>query len=217
MTSDLLGSGPSYSPSASRSRAGGLFSDGKMAVMDAAVARTTPRRRWGRLAAALAPAVAFLVVLGIATDRRIDPPRPGDQAPAFDAPLLVGDGSLALAELRGKPVLLNFWASWCVPCEDEAPLLRRAHRVYGNDVAFVGVNAKDARSDAIEFVERTRLDYAHVRDERSVIYDDYGLTGQPETFFIDDEGEIVEHVTGALTRARTYELLDVLVRRAASS
>ena len=161
----------------------------------------------------LVPAVAFIALLGVATARRGDPPGPGDAAPSFEAPALVGDGTLALSELRGRPVVLNFWASWCVPCEDEAPLLRRAWQQYRDEVAFVGIDIRDSRSEALAFVEKYDLGYPHVRDEALQIYDDYGLTGQPETFFIDHEGEIVEHVNGPLFADTLFPLLDVLVAR----
>jgi cytochrome c biogenesis protein CcmG, thiol:disulfide interchange protein DsbE len=166
--------------------------------------------RWVRLAVVLAVALAFLAMLSWAAVRTGGPPTPGDPAPAFEAPLLGAGGELALEELRGKPVVLNFWASWCAPCEDEAPMLRRAHERYGDQIAFLGVNIKDAESDALAFVERYRLGYPSVRDERQEIFRDYGLTGQPETFFVDESGTIVEHVNGPLTGSDTRSLLDAL-------
>ncbi|HEX2051903.1 MAG TPA: TlpA disulfide reductase family protein [Actinomycetota bacterium] len=166
-----------------------------------------------RVVAVVAVVVSFLALLAWAVTQSGDVPAPGDAAPGFRAPLLGGGGELGLEELRGKPVVLNFWASWCVPCEDEAPMLRRAHRRYGDRVAFVGVDVRDARSDALAFVERYGLTYPSVRDERQEIYRDYGLTGQPETFFIDADGTIVEHVNGPLTDAGLTSLLDALVRR----
>ena len=161
----------------------------------------------------LIPAIAFLALIGAAAVRRTNLPEPGGQAPGFTAPLLAGGGSLGLADLRGRPVMLNFWASWCVPCKDEAPLLRRAFRAYGDRVAFVGVDVKDSRSDAIDFARRTGLSYPHVRNEGGKIYAEYGLTGQPETFFIDADGAIVEHVNGPMDEGALTQLLDVLVTR----
>jgi cytochrome c biogenesis protein CcmG/thiol:disulfide interchange protein DsbE len=140
-------------------------------------------------------------------------PQVGDAAPDFEAPLLEGEGTLALADLEGKPVVLNFWASWCVPCKDEAPMLSRAAEIYGDRVEFVGVDVRDARSDALAFVEAEGLDYVHVRDEDETIYRDFGLTGQPETFFIDAEGVIVEHVNGPLPEDALDQLIETLVAR----
>jgi cytochrome c biogenesis protein CcmG/thiol:disulfide interchange protein DsbE len=169
-----------------------------------------PRRRWLRLVVVLVPASALIVLLGFGLRNAAGPPAPGDPAPAFRAPLLAGDGSLDLSELRGEPVVLNFWASWCEPCADEAPMLRRAHREYGDEIAFVGVDIRDDEGDALEFVAEHDLDFWHVRDEDLSIYDDYGLTGQPETFFLDSDGTIVEHVNGPLFEDDLVALLDDL-------
>jgi cytochrome c biogenesis protein CcmG/thiol:disulfide interchange protein DsbE len=111
--------------------------------------------------------------------------------------------------LLGRPILLNFWASWCGPCVDEAPMLRRAHERFGDQVEFVGIDVRDSRPDALEFVARHRLDYLHLRDEDLTIYDRYGLTGQPESFLIGADGTIVEHVAGPfLTDDDLFALLD---------
>jgi cytochrome c biogenesis protein CcmG/thiol:disulfide interchange protein DsbE len=166
-----------------------------------------------RLTLVVVPALALVGVLSIAVLKAGSLPVPGDAAPPFDAPLLAGDGTLALADLEGKPVVLNFWASWCVPCKDEAPMLSRAAESYRGRVHFVGVDIKDARSDALAFVETEGLDYAHVRDENETIYRDYGLTGQPETFFIDANGVIVEHVNGPLPEDALDQLIETLVAR----
>jgi cytochrome c biogenesis protein CcmG/thiol:disulfide interchange protein DsbE len=166
-----------------------------------------------RIALLLAPAIAFVGLLTIAVGRQSGPPQPGERAPAFEAPLLTGSGDFALGDVAGKPVLLNFWASWCAPCRDEARYLTRAHETYRGRVEFVGVDIKDARSDAVAFAERHGLEYTLVRDTGE-IYDAYGLTGQPETFLIDAEGTIVEHVAGPfLSEQDLFGLLDVLVAR----
>ncbi|HYI46599.1 MAG TPA: TlpA disulfide reductase family protein [Actinomycetota bacterium] len=161
----------------------------------------------------IVPAIAFVVLLGVAVINQEDPPKPGDRAPDFTAPLLGETGSLSLEELEGKPVVLNFWASWCAPCEDEAPMFKRANEKYGDEISFVGIDIRDARSDALAFVEDYELDYLHVRDEDLKIYDDYGLTGQPETFFLDENGVIVQHVNGPVFEDSLNELLDLLVAR----
>jgi cytochrome c biogenesis protein CcmG, thiol:disulfide interchange protein DsbE len=171
--------------------------------------RSRPARRWTRLAWTLVPAAVFLALLGFALDAAGGPLGPGDEAPGFSGPRL-GGGSLALDDLDGKPVVLNFWASWCLPCEDEAPMLRRADSALGDEVAFVGINIRDSEEDALAFVRRYRLDYPHVRDEDQSIYEAYGLTGQPETFFIDAQGVVVEHVNGPLFEEDLSRLLESL-------
>ena len=159
------------------------------------------------------PCAIFVALLTFGLVSKGEAPVPGDQAPAFEAPLLTGTGTLSLGELEGKPVFLNFWWSGCEPCKDEAPALKRAHEVYGDEIAFVGVNIRDARSDALDFAQRYDLDYTHVEDNTLTIYRDYGLTGQPESFFIDRDGEVVEHVAGPVDEASLERLLDVLVTR----
>jgi cytochrome c biogenesis protein CcmG/thiol:disulfide interchange protein DsbE len=149
-----------------------------------------------RLALVLVPAAAFIALLAMGLARSDGAPVPGDAAPAFTAPVLGESRSVSLEDLAGRPVLLNFWASWCGPCLDEAPMLRRAHAAFGDEVAFVGVDIRDSQPDALEFVDRHGLDYLHVRDEDLTIYDDYGLTGQPESFLIEADGTIVEHIQG---------------------
>jgi cytochrome c biogenesis protein CcmG, thiol:disulfide interchange protein DsbE len=174
----------------------------------------SPRRRWVRVAWLVGPALAFVLLLGAGIAMKGEALEPGDPAPSVQAPLLEGEGALALDDLRGRPVLVNFWASWCVPCEDEAKYLEAAHEEYGAEVEFVGVNVKDARSAALEFVDRYDVSYRQVRDETLEWYEAFGLTGQPETFLIDADGEVVEHVTGEFTSAADlFRLLDVMVAR----
>jgi cytochrome c biogenesis protein CcmG, thiol:disulfide interchange protein DsbE len=174
----------------------------------------TPSRRWARLLIFLLPAIAFIIIITLAVIR-VDGPAPlGERAPAFSVPLLIGEGEVTLDDLAGKPVLLNFWASWCEPCKKEAPMLRKAQREFGDRIQIVAVNAKDARSEALDFAEQQRLeDLVLVRDEDSDMYEDFGLTGQPETFFIDSDGVVVEHVKGELVESTMFSLLDVLVER----
>jgi cytochrome c biogenesis protein CcmG, thiol:disulfide interchange protein DsbE len=147
----------------------------------------------------LVPALLFIGLLGAGLRRAGGPPAPGDAAPDFSAPVLGGDRLVSLDELSGRPLLLNFWASWCGPCVDEAPMLRRAEETFGRRVTFVGIDIRDSEPEAIEFVERHGLDYLHLRDEDLAIYDDFGLTGQPESFLIDADGTIVEHIAGPFT------------------
>jgi cytochrome c biogenesis protein CcmG, thiol:disulfide interchange protein DsbE len=163
--------------------------------------------RWARVAWFLVPVLAFMGLLTVAVVRE-STPEPGDEAPNFEAPLLGQGRTLDLSDLEGRPVFMNFWASWCGPCKDEAPFLAEAASRYGDRVAFIGVNIKDARSDALSFVEAEGLNYDHVRDEDGSIYDDYGLTGQPESFFIDSDGVIVEHVPGPLFERDLYRMLE---------
>jgi len=120
-------------------------------------------------------------------------------APTFALERLDEDGSLDLAGLRGKPVVLNFWASWCDPCKEEAPYLEqvwRANRHRG--LTVVGLDAKDFRRDARAFMRRFELTFPIVYDGPGKTLAGYGVTGFPETFVIDREGRVVEAFVGAV-------------------
>lgn len=116
------------------------------------------------------------------------------------------DERVALSELRGTPVVLNFWASWCTPCRDEAPLLEvgwRAARERG--VVFVGLNMQDLTEDARAFMREFHNTYLNVRDQGNEVALEWGVTGLPETFFIEPNGDVVAHVIGAISREQLEE------------
>ncbi len=111
----------------------------------------------------------------------------------------LADGRLSLAELRGAPVVLNFWASWCDPCRKEAPLLEASWRRSRSDgVVFVGLNMQDARSDARRFLNEFAVSYPNVREPDDARARAWGTTGLPETFFLSRDGRVVAHVVGLI-------------------
>jgi cytochrome c biogenesis protein CcmG/thiol:disulfide interchange protein DsbE len=118
-------------------------------------------------------------------------------APAFTLERLDGKGELDLASLRGKAVVLNFWASWCGPCKDETPLLQEAWKRWeGKDVVFVGIDVKDFRGDAKDFLARYGVTYPNVYDGKGSTVGRYGVTGFPETYFIDASGKVRYRIAG---------------------
>jgi cytochrome c biogenesis protein CcmG/thiol:disulfide interchange protein DsbE len=115
----------------------------------------------------------------------------------------LADGRVALDELRGTPVVLNFWASWCVPCREEAPTLERAwRRARGEGVLFLGLNMQDLTGDARAFIREFDNSYLNVRDQSNGVARDWGVTGIPETFFITARGRVVGHVIGVVSPER---------------
>ena len=121
------------------------------------------------------------------------------------APALA-DGQLSLAELRGTPFVLNFWASWCIPCREEAPVLREGWRRYGPKGAlFLGLNMQDLTGDARKFIDEFRVTYPTLREPSNDTARAYGVTGIPETFFVTAKGRIVGHVIGVVSAGELRE------------
>jgi cytochrome c biogenesis protein CcmG/thiol:disulfide interchange protein DsbE len=136
-------------------------------------------------------------------------------APHFDLSRLDRTGKLSLASLRGKVVVLNFWASWCAPCKTEAPRLEAAWKQYrGDGVVVVGVDAQDFSGDARSFLRRFKLTYPNVHDGPGNLLPKYGVTGFPETYFVGRDGRLVgERVQGEISRQK----LVAGIRRALAS
>ncbi len=110
------------------------------------------------------------------------------------------DSKLSIEELRGTPVVLNFWASWCAPCREEAPILERGwRRDASRGVLYLGLNIQDLTGDAQQFLKEFRISYPTIRDQGPDVARSYGATGIPETYFIDRRSRVVGHVVGVVT------------------
>jgi cytochrome c biogenesis protein CcmG/thiol:disulfide interchange protein DsbE len=128
-------------------------------------------------------------------------------APTFTLEQLDGSGPLALADLRGKAVIVNFWASWCEPCKDEAPFLQETYERYRDQgLVVLGIDVEDFRKDAQRFVDRYEITYPNVRDVKKQTIGAWGVTGYPETFFVDRTGKLVgERIQGGADLERNDE------------
>jgi cytochrome c biogenesis protein CcmG/thiol:disulfide interchange protein DsbE len=130
----------------------------------------------------------------------------GEHPAAPDAarslPILDGDGQSSLASLKGKVVVLNFWASWCEPCQVEAPLLERAQSsLMHSGGTVLGVTYLDASPDSQGFVRHYHLTYPNLRDNNGTFAHSYGTDQLPESFVIDRQGHIVAISRGELNQA----------------
>jgi len=142
----------------------------------------------------------------------------GQAAPDFTLPLFdqFDQDEIALADLRGQVVVVNFWASWCVECYKEAALLEQAWQDYKDrDVIFVGVDYLDTDTEGLAYMAKYGITYPSGPDIGDRISQDYAITGVPETFFIDKDGNIAHVQIGPIDRSQLYGLLESLVAQPA--
>jgi len=133
--------------------------------------------------------------------------RGGAAAPNFNLPSLQdGKGPVSLASFKGTPVLVNFWATWCVPCKDEMPLLEAAHKQWGSKVQFIGIDRQDYKPDAVKFAATAHVTYPLVSDPDATLDGAYRLRGMPTSVFIDRDGRIVQQVTGPVTKSQLDDI-----------
>lgn len=187
--------------------------------------RSRVRRALALIVAVLFVALLAFGLLSKAANKSVDeslakgvaPPAPGFDDSVLErgnlpqalraalGPVLAA-GQLDIAALRGTPFVLNFWASWCIPCREEAPILRAGWDRFGRQgVLYLGLNMQDLIGDARDFVARYGLSYPTVREPSDATAREYGVTGIPETFFVTARGRIVGHVIGVVNERQLIE------------
>jgi thiol-disulfide isomerase/thioredoxin len=188
------------------------------------VATSTSRLHLGRwIVLALVAAFLALLAYGLlskGTDDRIDQALSSGRAasaPSFSLEVLdrgtlpgrlkrsiapaLADDHLSIAELKGVPVVLNLWASWCTPCRQEAARLEQGWRALGpRGVLFLGLDIQDVRGDGEAFIRKYGATYPSVREPGREVANSYGATGIPETYFIDSRARVVAHVIGVVSK-----------------
>lgn len=140
-------------------------------------------------------------------------PGVGAKAPAFTLRRLEGAGKVSLASYRGKPVVLNFWASWCEPCQSEAPVLSAAAKTYAaQGVVFIGIAYQTPTKDGQAFIKQHGISYPCGPDPEGDIVTNFGITGIPQTILIDRSGTIVKRFPGQITAATFDPAMQALVK-----
>jgi len=138
----------------------------------------------------------------------------GQMAPEFNGQLVDGSGTLALSSLRGKTVIVNFWASWCSTCKEEAQVVSDVEKKWrAKGVVFLGVDSHDTNAGAHTYIQNYGIGFQSVQDPESAIGAQYDVTGLPETYFLDTKGKIVEKYMSAVDAVT----LDTMIAKAVAA
>jgi len=193
MATDLIATAPATRPSG-----------------DAARYRRRRRVLWATAAvAAIAATLATASVFGRDATRAGDSLRIEGAAASFDLPRVgAPDERVALGQFAGQALVVNFWASWCVPCRNEMPALEAVATRLAGRVAFVGINHQDGRTPAAEFQQDVGVSYPSGYDPDGGVARAYGVLGLPTTVLVDARGRIVGRRLGELTEAELADLLE---------
>ncbi len=140
------------------------------------------------------------------------------QLPDLAGPTLTPPpAKLSLGALAGKPAFIDVWASWCVPCREEAPMLARLWRAYGSKVQFLGIDVEDTRGDARAFARRYSLGYPSIFDRTAALAGQLGFFGLPTAYLIDGQGRIAAKFVGKQKESTLRSGLDALTQESKNS
>jgi cytochrome c biogenesis protein CcmG/thiol:disulfide interchange protein DsbE len=146
--------------------------------------------------------IAAVIAVSLATSGTPAPPA-YQAAAGFSLPVLGQQGQqVSLSQYQGKPLIVNFWASWCAPCQQETPLLASWYKQQHGHVVLLGLDENDIAADAVKFATAKGVSYPIGFDPKVTVPPAYGVDGLPQTFFLNAEHRIVDHVLGAVTEAQ---------------
>jgi len=157
----------------------------------------------GVIVAALGLTAIFVVMKG--ADK--SPSEDLGAAPDFTVNV-IGGKSVSLKDFRGKPVVVNFWASWCPPCNEEAPVLAKVAQAYKGRVPFLGIVVQDTVANVKKFEKKFGIAYPNALDPKEAASRAYKVTGIPETFVIDAQGRLRGKWIGAIDEARLRQMIE---------
>ena len=174
---------------------------------------------------AATPAIALFALLGWALVRSGgnpgglgvnaelgEKPTTSRQAGLFSLPTLDGNATLSLEDYRGNVVMLDFWSSWCPPCRVEAPVLSQVYREYADQpVEFIGIAIWDDEDAIRAFADEFQVTYPLVVDTKGRVALDYGVSGIPEKFFIDETGALQRSFVGPMSPEALRNILDEML------
>lgn len=173
--------------------------------------RSRPRRRVILVVAVAAGLLAALVATGVLTP--VSSTTAAGRKPAYDFDLENLDPAqprVTFTGFRGRPLVINFWASWCVPCRQEMPALEKVHQRVNDRIAFVGIDHQDTRPEALAFVRETMVSYPSAFDPRGDAANGYALYGLPSTVFVGADGRVLDQHLGGYSESDLQAELDRL-------
>ncbi len=173
----------------------------------------SPRGRFGLGSIVLLVSIVVAaVIFGLALSRQNQTQPTNGAAPDFSFTTFEGE-SLKLSDFKDKVVVINFWASWCGPCRDEAGELQSAWEYYQprGDVVFLGIAYADNGPRSLEFIEEFGITYLNAPDIGTRISEDYNILGVPETFIIDQRGQVAKFIYAGVTQESLQAVIDPLL------